>query len=194
MSRQRKWLCFFVFLAIYYVLSPKEAVFAKEQRIPFAEGNYEITITTGDTGRFDIPGMVTIDEIQRKVYSVNIEIMDYDSGYGWYDDYNTDEEEYSSEVLKVDKEGNFLAVAHGKAEVTITLNIEENENGGIYDEYYSSYSDTLEAVYTVTVAPNMTNVMLANVSIMTVVPLCGKPILNMDKILEIGATHQLQQI
>lgn len=167
MSRQRRWLCLFALLAIFCVLLSKQTIFAKEQSIPFEEGNHEISITTGDTGKFNIPQMITIDEIQKKVCDINIETMDYDSDYGWDDDvnYNTGEEGSASEVLKVDKEGNFFALTHGKVEVTITLymeEMEEEENGGIYDEYYSPYSDTLEATYIVTVAPDMTNVILKN--------------------------------
>lgn len=166
MNRERKWLCIFICLNIYCILLllPKEEVSAKEQSIPFAEGNHEITMTTRDTGKFEIPEMVTIDEIQRKVHSINIEISDYDNDYGWdYDD--TDVERSNSDILKVDEEGNFFAAAHGKAEVTITLYIEdsgEEEDNRFYEDYYRPYSDTLEAVYIVTVAPDMTNVFLKN--------------------------------
>ncbi|MBD5087437.1 MAG: Ig-like domain-containing protein [Clostridiales bacterium] len=169
MKKQRKWICFSVFLAVCCILLPKAAAYAKEQWIPFTEGNHEMTITIGDTGKFEIPEVVTIDEIQRKVYNTKIETVDYGSDYDWYDYdtyYNTDEEENTSGVLKVDKEGNFFAVAHGKVEVTITLYIEESEEEemGSYNGYYSPYFDTLQSTYIVTVIPDMEKVTLKNSS------------------------------
>lgn len=169
MSIQKKCICIFVCLSIYCILLllPKEAVFAKEQRIPFEEGNHKVTITTGDTGKFEIPETVIIDEIQRKVHGINIETSDYDNDYGWNnDDYDdTDGEQSTSDILKVDEEGNFFAATHGKAEVTITLYIENSEEEGddrFYEDYYRPYSDTLEAAYVVTIVPDMTNVTLKN--------------------------------
>lgn len=165
MKKQRKWSCLFVILAVCCIFLPKAAISAKEQNIPFAKGNHEITITVGDTGKFEIPEIINVGESQRKVYDARIETLDYIDDYGWYDYdsyFDTDEEtESTSGVLKVDKEGSFMALAPGKIKVTITLSV-ETEESGVYNIYYGYHLDTIESICIVNVIPDMTKVTITN--------------------------------
>lgn len=171
--KQRKWLYFIIVVAVYCMLLQVAEVSAKEHTIPFdlsEEEEHEMTITVGDTGKFEIPQVVSANGIEKKVSDVKITTIDYDSDYDILDDYDTEGEMSASNVLNVDKEGNFFTKAFGKVKVTITLYFEDRENDGYYNGYYDGYYngyyggyydyyyDTLEYSYIVTVIPDMTKV------------------------------------
>lgn len=172
MKRKRKWLWGAVLLLfVSSILMSKAFVYAKEYKIPYEGGEEtrQITLRVGDTGQFEIPEEVTYEGVQAKVLDINIEISDYDDDYGWYDDYVQN----SDCILRVDKEGKFVAMACGKTEVTIMLYLEtgENKNYDDDDDDYNDYDDDdynydheIEVYYEVTVIPDMSEVNLTQSS------------------------------